>query len=108
MFKMVIIADRQTSLPFRGIGIDVIISEESEEVRRILQELFDEEKYGIIFLAQSLAMECLDLVEELSEKKTFPLITFVPDFTGEFSIVTEQRLKNLIRKAVGIELPDSS
>jgi len=108
MLKIVIIVDRQTSLPFRGIGIDVIIGEKSEELRGILRKLFDEEKYGIILITQSLAIKCLGLIEELSEKKPFPLITFVPDFTGEVSRVAEQRLKNLIRKAVGIELPDSS
>ena len=108
MLKMIIITDRQTSLPFLGIGIDVVINEETEGVRRTLRKLFEEEKYGIIFITQSLAAKCLDLIEELSEKKSSPLVTIVPDSIGEGSGIAEQRLENLIRKAVGMELPSSS
>jgi len=108
MLKMVIVADRQTSLPFIGMGIDAVINEELGEVKRILRKLFEEEKYGIILIVQSLAAKCLDLIEELSEKRPSPIISVVPDFTGEIYGVAEQRLKNLIRKAVGIELPNSS
>ncbi len=107
MLKMIIIADRQTSLPFLGIGIDVLISKEVEEIKRALRKLFKEEKYGIIFIAQSLVAKCLDLIEELSEKRSSPLVTIIPDSKGEASGIAEQRLKNLIRKAVGMELPSN-
>lgn len=106
MLKVIIIGDKQTSLPFLGIGTDAIISEEIEEVKRKLGKLFEEEKYGIIMITQSLAAKCLDLIEELSERKPFPLITIVPDSTGEVSGIAEERLRNLIRKAVGMELPE--
>ena len=108
MLKMIIIADRQTSLPFLGIGIDIVINEEIGGVRRTLHKLFGEEKYGIIFVTQSLAAKCLDLIEKLSEKKSSPLITIIPDSRGEASGIAEQRLGNLIRKAVGMELPSGS
>ncbi len=107
MLKMIIIADRQTSLAFLGIGIDVLISKEVEEIKRALRKLFKEEKYGIIFIAQSLAAKCLDLIEELSEKRSSPLVTIIPDSKGEASGIAEQRLGNLIRKAVGMELPSN-
>ncbi len=108
MLKMIIIADRQTALPFMGIGINIVINEEMEGVKRTLHKLFEGEKYGIIFVAQSLAAKCLDLIEELSEKKSFPLVTIIPDSRGGASGIAEQRLRNLIRKAVGMELPSSS
>lgn len=107
MLKMIIIADRQTSLPFLGIGIDILISKEVEEIKRALRKLFVEEKYGIIFIAQSLAAKCLNLIEELSEKRSSPLVTIIPDCKGEASGIAEQRLGNLIKKAVGMELPSN-
>ncbi len=107
MLKMIIIADRQTSLPFLGIGIDILINKEAEEIKRALRKLFEEEKYGIIFISQSLAAKCLDRIEELSEKKSSPLVTIIPDSKGEASGIAEQRLGNLIRKAVGMELPSN-
>ncbi len=107
MTKMIVVADRQTSLPFSGVGIDMLVNEEIEEVRGTIHKLFEEEKYGIIFIAQSLAAKCLDLIEELSEKKFFPLITVIPDCKGEASKIAEQRLRNLIKKAVGMDLPSN-
>ena len=108
MLKMIIIADRQTSLPFLGIGIDIVINKETEGVKGTLRKLFEEEKYGIIFITQSLAAKCFGLIEELNEKKSFPIITVIPDSRGEASGIAEQRLSNLIRKAVGMELPSNS
>lgn len=105
VLKMIIIADRQTSLPFVGIGVDAVVDKEIEEVKRTLRKLFKEEKYAIILVAQSLAAKCLDLIEALSEQKLYPLITIIPDSRGKVSGIAEQRLRNLIRKAVGMELP---
>ena len=105
MMKMVVVADRQTSLPFLGVGIDIVVNQEIEKAKGAIGKLFEEEKHGIIFIAQSLAAECLDLIEELSEKKSFPIITVIPDSRGEVSGIAEQRLGNLIKKAVGMELP---
>ena len=106
MLKVAIIGDKQTSLPFLGIGVDAIISEEIEEARRKLRKLFEEDKYGIIIVTQSLAAKCLDLIEDLNERKSLPHITIIPDSTGEVSEVAKKRLRNLIRKAVGMELPE--
>jgi len=105
MPKIALIADKQTSLPFLGVGIDAVICEESKRVRRIFQELFEQD-YGIIFIAESLASKCLDIIEELSDKKPSLVITIVPDISKGVSGVAEQRLRNLIRKAVGMELPE--
>ncbi len=105
MPKIALVADKHTSLPFLGVGIDTVICEESKEVRRIFQKLFEQD-YGIIFIAESLANKCLDIIEELSDKKPSLVITIVPDISEGVSGVAEQRLKNLIKKAVGMELPE--
>ena len=105
MSKIAIIADKQTCLPFSGIGIDVAICQISEEAGRVLRKL-SEEGYEVIFVSESLAANCLEVIEEISEQKTSLTITIVPDFTKEFSGVAEQRLRNLIKKAVGMELPE--
>ena len=105
MPKIALVADKHTSLPFLGVGINTVICEESKEVRRIFQKLFEQD-YGIIFIAESLASKCLDIIEELSDKKPSLVITIVPDISEGVSGVAEQRLRNLIRKAVGMELPE--
>lgn len=105
MPKIALVADKHTSLPFLGVGINTVICEESKEVRRIFQKLF-EQGHGVIFITESLASKCLDVIEELSDKKPSLIITIVPDFGGGALGAAEQRLKNLIKKAVGMELPE--
>ncbi|MQY61290.1 hypothetical protein GH153_05595 [bacterium] len=105
MPKIAIIADKQTCLPFSGIGIDAVICQTSGETGRVLRKL-SEEGYEVIFVSESLAANCLEVIEEISEQKTSLTITIVPDFSREFSRVAEQRLRNLIKKAVGMELPE--
>jgi V/A-type H+-transporting ATPase subunit F len=102
---MAIIADKQTCLPFSGIGINAFVCQNSEEAGRIIREL-SEEDYEVIFISESLAADCLEVIEEINEQKTSLTITILPDFTREFSGVAEKRLKNLIKKAVGMELPE--
>ncbi|MFQ6066896.1 MAG: V-type ATP synthase subunit F [bacterium] len=105
MSKIAIIADKQTCLPFSGIGIEAVISQTSEEAGRVLRKL-SEEGFEVIFISESLAANCVEVIEEISERKASLTITIVPDFTREFSGVAEKRLKNLIKKAVGMELPE--
>lgn len=107
MSKIAIIADKQTCLPFSGIGIDAVICQTSEEAGRALGKL-SEEGYEVIFVSESLAANCLEVIEEISEQKISLTITIVPDVTREFSGVAEKRLRNLIKKAVGMELPEST
>lgn len=103
MFKIAIIADKESSLPFLGAGVETIICEESAKIEEILRESVREE-YGIIFITESLAAEHLETIEKIDEEKTLPLITIIPDFIQQAPAVSERRLEGLIKKAVGIEL----
>jgi len=104
MLKMIVIADKETSLPFRGLGIEAIICEDSKECERVLRSFFQKEDYGIIFISEFLARECLNIIEELSEKKSLPVITIIPDFFKRNMGMGEERLNNLIKRAIGMEI----
>ncbi|MCD6232191.1 V-type ATP synthase subunit F [Candidatus Aerophobetes bacterium] len=104
MLKMVVIADKQTSLPFRGLGIETITCEESKEGEKILRNFFRKQDYGIIFISEFLAKEYLDVIEELSKEKSLPIITVIPDFFKRNAGIGEKRLNNLVKKAIGIEI----
>ncbi len=103
MLKMAVIGDKETCLPFRGVGVEGIVCEKTEEVKKILRQRF-EEGYGVIFIAESLAAECLEMIEELTEKRSMPIITIIPDFLKKSPGITESRLKNWLRRAVGIDI----
>ncbi len=105
MLKMAVLGDKETSLLFLSMGLDVLICPHPQEGRNMLQEAF-KKNYGIIFVAESIAREYMDIIEGLSEKKAFPIVTIIPDFTRRFPQVAEARLKSLTRKAIGMELPE--
>jgi len=105
MLKMAVLGDKETSLLFLSMGLDVFICPRAEEGPTMLQEAFRKD-YGIIFVAESIARECMNLIEGLSERKAFPVVTIIPDSSQRFPQVAEARLRSLIRRAIGMELPD--
>ncbi|TET63058.1 hypothetical protein E3J48_03120 [Candidatus Aerophobetes bacterium] len=105
MLKMAVLGDKETSLLFLSMGLEVFICPRPEEGASVLQEAF-RKGYGIIFVAESIARECMNVIEGLSEKKVFPIITIIPDSSQRFPQVAEARLRSLIRRAIGMELPD--
>jgi len=106
MLKVLIIAEKETSLPFRGIGVEAIIPISQAEEAKVLRNSFRED-YGVLFVAESIAGRCLDLIGELSEKNPLPIITIIPDYPRTtISRVAQDMLKKMIKKAVGMELPE--
>lgn len=105
MLKMAVLGDKETSLLFLSMGLDLLICPHPQEGHSMLQEAFKKD-YGIIFVAESIARECMDVIEGLSEKKILPIITIIPDFTRRFPRVAEARLRNLAKRAIGMELPE--
>lgn len=103
--KVLIIGDRDISLPFRAAGIEANFAENVQEGRKILLEAIEKD-YGIIFLVESIAQGSLDIIDRISETRSLPIITIIPDFGREMPRAAEERLRQLIRRAVGIELPE--
>ncbi len=103
MLKIALLGDRETSLLFLPMGVEILICSRPEEGASMLQEAYKED-YGIIFVTESIARECMDVIEGFSGKKTFPIITIVPDSREKFTEVAEARLRSLVRRAIGMEL----
>lgn len=103
MLKVLVIGDEDVSLPFRAMGIQAAFASRPEQGRNILREAVEKD-YGIIFIGESVARGCMDIVREVSENRTLPVITIIPDFTPGVEEAAERRLRELIRRAVGLEL----
>ncbi len=103
MLRVAILGDKDTILPFKGSGIEAISIEDPGRGGEKLKQAVTED-YGIIFVSESVAKKCLDVIESISEKKSFPIITIVPDLREEIAEIAEKRLRKLIRKAVGMEI----
>ncbi len=89
---------------FRLVGVDGMVATTDEAVSKILKELVEEAKYGVIILPERFVEPTRDLRSRLMrEGKVTPLFSFIPDHTG----VKGERIKELKRSislAVGAEL----
>ncbi|WP_324734889.1 V-type ATP synthase subunit F [Thermococcus sp. SY098] len=99
--KIVLMGDRDTALGFKLAGVHEVYSFEetpleNERAKNKLKELIEREDVGIILITERLAqrIEIPDVA--------FPIILQIPDKFG--SIFGEEQLREIVRKAIGVEL----
>lgn len=105
MPKILIIGDKDLSLPFRATGCEARQVKGPEEGRRVLLDSADNE-YGIIFIAESIAQGCMDIISQISETKTLPIVTIVPEVLEVEKAAAEERIRQIVKRAVGMEIPE--
>ncbi len=101
--KIAIVGDRDSVTGFRMVGVrESSIPTTADETRKALLDYFRDPQMGLIIITEPLAMEVEDIILELSEAP-IPVILLVPDRQGSTGAY-ETVLKELIRRAVGIEI----
>ena len=89
---------------FRGVGIDIFCVQDFQEARHILEKLVKEE-YAIIYVTETYAQGFMEVIQQLN-KVYHSSIVIIPG-AGIDKKLGEQKLKNIIRKAVGSEVISS-
>jgi V/A-type H+-transporting ATPase subunit F len=101
--KIAVIGDRDTTTGFRLVGVSESATPTSpEETREILLDYFRDPSMGLIIITETLASQVEKTIVDLSQSPV-PVILLVPDRDGSIG-AHEEVLKELIRKAVGIEI----
>lgn len=101
--KIAVIGDRDTVTGFRLVGVSECASPKSpNDTRELLLDYFRDPNMGLIIITERLAQEVEDTIVELSQSPV-PVILLIPDRTGSTGTY-ESVLKELIRRAVGIEI----
>ena len=101
--KIAVIGDRDTVTGFRLVGVnECAIPNSPEETRNYLYQYFRDPAMGLIIITEPLAAEVDETIVELSLSPV-PVILLVPDRDGTTGAY-EAVLKELIRRAVGIEI----
>ncbi|TFG33083.1 V-type ATP synthase subunit F [Candidatus Thorarchaeota archaeon] len=101
--KIAVIGDRDTVTGFRLVGVHECASPKSpDETRNLLLDYFRDPTMGLIIITEPLAQEVEDTIVELSQSPV-PVILLIPDRNGSTGTY-ESVLKELIRRAVGIEI----
>ncbi|NHI83505.1 MAG: V-type ATP synthase subunit F [Candidatus Thorarchaeota archaeon] len=101
--KIVVIGDNDTVTGFQMAGAkDAYICKSPDETREMLVRHFRDPTTGLIIITEFLAKPVEDTIIELSAAPV-PVILLIPDRTGSRGTY-ETVLKELIRRAVGIEI----
>ncbi|MHA1575860.1 MAG: V-type ATP synthase subunit F [Candidatus Thorarchaeota archaeon] len=101
--KISIIGDLDSVTGFRMVGVsESVVAKTPEETRNALMGFFRDPQMGLIIITEPLAAEVEDTILELSESP-IPVILLIPDRQGSTGTY-ETVLKELIRRAVGIEV----
>ncbi|MHA2027214.1 MAG: V-type ATP synthase subunit F [Candidatus Thorarchaeota archaeon] len=101
--KIAVIGDRDTVTGFRLVGVsECTVPDSPEETRKSLYHYFRDPTMGLVMITEPLAAEVEDTIVELSQSPV-PVILLIPDRDGTTGAY-EAVLKELIRRAVGIEI----
>ena len=107
MLRILVIGDDDVSFPFRASGCEAKQAKNPEEGRKALIEAIEgKEEYGIIFIAESIARDCMDVISQISEAKSLPIVTIIPEILKVERGAAEERIRQMVKRAVGIELPE--
>ena len=101
--KIAVIGDRDTVTGFRLVGVsETAIPKSADETRDLLYSFFRDPNMGLVIITEPLAAEVEDTIVELSQSPV-PVILLISDRNGSTGTY-ETVLKELIRRAVGIEI----
>ena len=101
MYKIGVVGDKDSVLGFLALGIDVFAAESSDEIRRTLVRL-SEDDYAIIYITEKAYMLAKDIVERY-KNNILPAIIVIPG-VGEKYGVGMNEIKESAKKAIGVDL----
>lgn len=97
-YKIGVIGERESVLPFQMMGWEVSFCETAREARGALAQMISG-NCGVIYLTTSLAADMMEIVEHYNSMMT-PVITLIPSHKGR-SNLAEKRLADTVIKAIG-------
>lgn len=98
MYRIGVIGDKDSILPFKALGIDVFPVVGPEETRRTLDTLA-RDKYGIVFITEQAAQLIPESIDRYV-KELVPAVILIPSNQGSLNIGLDKITEN-VEKAVG-------
>ena len=100
--EIAIIGPSEVVKPFLALGLRCIETQDSAFARLQLHEMEHEQKVGVIFIAESLAEQCIEDIEMLKQKE-LPAVFILPEY-GSVKRLGLTRLEKTMAKAIGKKL----
>ncbi len=104
MYKLIVLAEPETSDGFRLAGVDVVEVREGEEARKRLRELLDDDTVGIIALSEEFEPYIDERTRSKIQKIYRPIVVNVPSKKKLEIRERAEYLRSLIKRAIGFEI----
>ena len=101
MYKIAVVGDKESILGFSAIGMDMYPAYVEEDIKKIIPKLI-EENYAIIYITENVSIKAEKYLEKLKVNK-IPAIVTIPNNSGSLGY-GGKRIKEMVQKAVGIEI----
>ncbi len=98
MYKIAIVGDKDSVLAFKILGVDVYISLDAQEARKIIDRI-SKEGYGIIFVTEQVAKDIPETIKRYNSE-LIPAIILILSNKGSLNIGLANIDKN-VEKAIG-------
>ncbi|WP_071130655.1 V-type ATP synthase subunit F [Enterococcus timonensis] len=97
-YKIGVIGDKDSVLPFKLFGFDVRFSYDAANSTALLNEMA-EKNYGIIYITEPEAAKIPEVIARFQEKMT-PAVILIPNHAGSLGI-GQGSIQENVEKAVG-------
>ena len=97
-YKIGVIGDKDSVLPFKLFGFDVRFVDTAPEIRQAIEEMADKD-YGVIYITEEYAQKASETIARYDEVMT-PAIVLIPNHSGSLGI-GQQNIRDRVEKAVG-------
>lgn len=101
MPKIAVIADEETTLGFKALGVEAFPYEKKNELDSILLNIKNGD-YSIVFISESAYLQIREDIKPLEEAQV-PAIAIIPS-TGEKLGIADSHIKDTVQRAVGMKL----
>jgi V/A-type H+-transporting ATPase subunit F len=105
MYKIVVITDPENAYGYRLAGVDVVPVKSTEEARKELSLLINDDRSGIIAVSEDFIEAMGERIAEKIKRIYRPIVIPIP--SGRHLKVTDERreyLASLIRRAIGFDI----
>jgi V/A-type H+/Na+-transporting ATPase subunit F len=101
MYKVAVVGDKDSVLPFMALGLEVFSVSDSDETKKTVDTLAYN-NYGVIFITEQAAAPIPETIERYNKMIT-PSIILIPGNKGSLGI-GKKRIKDNVQKAIGINI----
>jgi len=102
--KVAVIGDPTFVKGFELMGAVGFVTEDTTEVKRILNKIIESEEYALVILPERFVEDTREIRKKvIKNRRVAPVFSFIPDYTG----IKGKRIEELRREislAVGIQL----